>query len=252
MQHRYLAAPRGPLYGFTPSAGIVVGAWVIVVASAVTGQGGVIHHAELIQGGLPLWVATLLFLAGWQVMLWAMMIPTSLHAIEARQGSHGRTFFVSGYLTVWTGFGLLAFLFDVGVHATVAHSPWLAFHPWIIAGATLVLAGTYQLSRLKDRSLEACRMLGPGTDVQAADHGNAAVAGIGYGAKCVGASWALMLLAFALGAGSLACMVAITAVMAWEVTPWGASTVRITGYGLIVIGVFILAGPIQGLPLWAG
>jgi len=71
------------------------------------------------------------------------------------------------------------------------------------------------------------------------------------GAKCVGSSGALMLVAFALAAGRLFLMAGITAVMVWEVTPWGARTVRGIGYGLILAGVLVLAGMAQSLPLWA-
>ncbi len=152
-----VAARRAQLPGGTTVALLVAGAWVLVVAFALTGNGGIIHHAGLIQGGLPLWIATLVFLAGWQVMLWAMMVPASLAAIQERAAPLEKAFFIAGYMAVWSGFGLFAFLSDVGVHATVSNWPWLAFHPWLIAGGTLVLAGTYQLSNLKAASLAACR-----------------------------------------------------------------------------------------------
>lgn len=44
-------------------------------------------------------------------------------------------------------------------------------------------------------------------------------------------------------------MAAITLLMVWEVTPWSRSVIKGLGYGLIALGVFVLAGPIQP-PLW--
>jgi hypothetical protein len=58
-----------------------------------------------------------------------------------------------------------------------------------------------------------------------------------------------MLLAFALGSGSLFTMGAIAFLMVWEVTAWSSSVVKPVGYALIALGVFVLAGPIS-LPAW--
>lgn len=122
--------------------------------------------------------------------------------------------------------------------ATVNHWPWLAAHPWLIAGTTLIVAGTYQLSELKARSLAACRRGGHA-------EGGSAAAGARHGVDCLGSSGALMLLAFALGAGNFGTMAVITGLMVWEVTPWGAAVVRIAGYALVALGVVVMAGPIQ-------
>ena len=217
---------------------------------SVTGHGAVIRHDRLIQGGPPLWVAALVFLLGWQVMLWTMMVPASLTVIGARNGLRDGASFVAGYLAVWSGFGLLAFFSDVGVHATVNHWAWLAFHPWLIAGTTLVLAGTYQLSNLKVRSLSACRAVMSRHHDRPLARGGSLAEGVAQGIRCLGSGWALMLLAFGLGAGSVTVMALITAIMVWEVTPSGVRAVKIVGYCLIAIGVVILAGPVQGSPLW--
>lgn len=246
MQHRVVATRRAQLPGGTTVGMLVAGAWLVVVAFALTGNGGVIHHARLIQGGLPFWLVTVLFLVGWQVMLWAMMVPASLGAIQERAAPREKLNFIGGYMAVWSGFGLFAFLSDVGIHATVNSWPWLAFHPWLIAGGTLVLAGTYQLSNLKAASVAACRTLAREPSCGRQGNRTSLRLGLDYGIKCLGASWALMLLAFALAAGSVGMMAVITAAMVWEVTPSGAHMVKITGYCLIAAGVIVLAGPIQG------
>jgi predicted metal-binding membrane protein len=167
-----------------------------------------------------------------------MMVPASLHAFSLVGGARRMALFTGGCLATWTLFGLLIFFFDVGVHATVNHWAWLAEHPWLIAGTTLVLAGTYQLSDLKARYLAACRRV-----KHARGAASSARSGAVHGLKCVGSSWGLMLVAFALGAGNLLTMAAITLLMAWEVTPWGRSVVKVTGYALVALGAFVLAGP---------
>jgi predicted metal-binding membrane protein len=244
MQHRLVAVRRFPRPSITPAVVAAGFAWLVLLLFSLTGDGTVIRHDRLLQGGPPLWLATLLFIAGWQVMLWAMMVPASFHAFN-RYRSRRLVAFAVGYLAVWTAFGFAIFLFDAGVHATVNHWPWLAAHPWLIAGTTLVVVGTYQLSDLKMRSLDACRRYrhAPATAKPGAD-------GAVHGIECLGSSWALMLVAFALGAGSLVTMAALAGVMVWEVSPWGTTSVKLLGYCLIGLGVVILAGPIAAPPWW--
>jgi predicted metal-binding membrane protein len=117
----------------------------------------------------------------------------------------------------------------------------MAAHPWLIAGTTLVVVGTYQLSDLKKRSLTACRQL---KHLHASDDSRAD--GAVHGIKCLGSSWALMLAAFALAPGNLLTMAAIALVMVWEISVWGMTSFKLLGYGLIGFGVVILAGP----PWW--
>jgi len=64
---------------------------------------------------------------------------------------------IAGYAMVWTGFGVLAFVGDVGLHKLVHAWPWLAAHPQLIAGSVLALAGAFQFSELKERCLTECR-----------------------------------------------------------------------------------------------
>jgi Predicted metal-binding integral membrane protein (DUF2182) len=247
MQNHWVAARRIRHPRITPVFGLVCVAWLVLIDSAAAGNVAVIRHDRLIQGGPPLWLATLFFLAGWQVMLWAMMASPSLGVIDRYRGLRDKFSFLVGYLGVWTAFGLAAFLSDVGVHATVNHSPWLSFRPWLVAGGILVLAGTYQLSDLKAKSLTACRLWQQGNRQRGAADPGSLRAGRAYGLQCLGASWALMLLAFALGIGSLEIMAAITAVMVWEaVSPSGTAPVKIVGYALIVVGVAVLAGRSSG------
>lgn len=226
MQHRLVARPA-------PVVLAAAGAWLLLVALEVAGYGGAIRHDRLLQGGpgaQPLWQATLLFAAGWQVMVLAMMAPSSLHAF-ARVGSRELLRFTAGYLAVWTAFGLAIFLGDAFVHLLANSWTWLGQHPWVIAGTTLVGCGTYQLSGLKSRSLEECR---------------AAPSKIGsvHALQCLGSSGGLMLLAFAIAASNLLAMAAFAFLMLFELSSLGRTAVKPVGYALIALGVLVLYGPI--------
>src|SRR5947208_2736454 len=66
---------RSP-FAFLPWA--IAGAWTVAIVAWARGWGHTLGHDHLIEHGPPLWMALLLFLAGWQVMVVAMMLPSSL------------------------------------------------------------------------------------------------------------------------------------------------------------------------------
>ncbi|HLO35724.1 MAG TPA: hypothetical protein VK194_06570, partial [Candidatus Deferrimicrobium sp.] len=62
---------------------LVAAAWATLLVADATGAAAALHHHALIEGAQPLWIAVPLFLAGWVVMVAAMMLPASLPAIRA-------------------------------------------------------------------------------------------------------------------------------------------------------------------------
>src|SRR4051794_36211099 len=129
------ATPAGAR-GRVPGAVFVAitAAWGLAVAADLAGQGYALHHDSLIEGGPPLWAALLLFLVAWQTMVAAMMLPSSLplirlfDTVSARQERTRRVHaaFLGGYAAVWTAFGALGFVGDVGLHRAVDAVPWLS------------------------------------------------------------------------------------------------------------------------------
>jgi predicted metal-binding membrane protein len=209
-----------------------------------------VHHDALITDGPPLAVATLLFLVAWQVMIAAMMLPTTLPLLRMFRVASARAprrqlamgAFVAGYAVVWSAFGALAFAFDAGVHATVNASPWLQAHDWAIGGSVLALAGAFQFTAFKDACLDKCRHpaqflwryyeRGPAGGFRL---------GLRHGAFCVGCCWALMLVMFAAGVASLVWMALLTAVMVHEKTrPAGRRAVPVTGVALLGLASVVL------------
>jgi predicted metal-binding membrane protein len=142
---------------------------------------------------------------------------------------------------VWTSFGVLAFVFDLGVHSTVHHVGWLDENDWLIGASVLALAGAFQLTRLKDTCLEQCRH--PAAFL-VRYYRRGARGGFGVGARhgvfCVGCCWALMLVMFAVGIANLVWMAALSLVMVYEKTqPAGRRAVPLTGVVLLTLGAAV-------------
>ena len=241
------AASGPPLAGVPgPILAAVAAAWAAAVAAEASGAAGSLHHDSLLEGGPGFGPAVLLFLLAWQVMVAAMMLPSSLPLVRmyaaASAGAPDRrramAAFLAAYAVVWSAFGLIAFGGDAGLHAAVTASPWLQQHDWAIAPSVLLLAGAFQFTPLKDACLRACRH--PASFLQRhyrrGPRGGFTL-GARHGLFCVGCCWALMLVMFAVGAASLIWMAALTALMVHEKTrPSGARTVPLTGVVLLAAG----------------
>src|SRR5262245_61062158 len=93
-----LEVPRADLMAI---ASIVTGAWSILLLGDATGVAGLLHHHALISpGGPPLWLAAVLFLGGWAVMVAGMMVPASAPTILLA-GAGRLGWFLLAYLAVW-------------------------------------------------------------------------------------------------------------------------------------------------------
>jgi predicted metal-binding membrane protein len=204
---------------------VVVAAWTAALAVELTGHASALSHGSLIEGSLPLPVAVVVFVAAWELMIVAMMLPATLpllnlFATASSRHAHSvwaRTMFIAGYLTVWTAFGALAFMGDVCVHRLVESSPSLSAHPrWVATSLLLVAAGAQALPLTK-ACLRACRH--PlGYLLQHYRPGARAAFQLGraHGFYCLGCCWALMLVMFATGVASVGWMAVLAAVMAYE------------------------------------
>jgi predicted metal-binding membrane protein len=236
---------------------LLIGAgWATALAATLDGQDWLLNHHILIEGGrLPLPLAGLAFLLAWQLMTLTMMLPSSVpilrqfHELERVNGGGGLTSmaFLAGYAAVWTWFGAFAFCFDILVHGAIHQWTWLAWHPWMIAGATLLIAGSFQFAPLKRRCLAACRT--SQNLLQYRDRPGTARAwtlGAEHGTMCLGAGWALMLVMFGLGVGNVVWMASLGGVMFLE------KTSSLARYLVPVVGLVLLAwGALELIhPVW--
>ncbi len=212
------------------------------------------HSLEALRGDGTL---VLVFVAGWTLMVVAMMLPTSLPLVALfRTLVRGRpdrarltVLLIAGYLAVWTLFGVLVYCADWILHGAVEQSTWLEANvvPFIGAG-TLLMAGLYQFTPLKYHCLEKCRSpLSFVTEHWRGRHERARsfLLGAHHGLFCVGCCWSLMLLMFAVGAGSLGWMLMLGAVMAVEKNmPWGRRISAPLGVLLLGCGLTLVASAV--------
>jgi predicted metal-binding membrane protein len=249
------AAGVGTQPGRVPTSVVaaITTAWVVAIGAELTGTAALVHHDALVHAHVPLWAAAGIFVVAWQLMIAAMMLPSSVplvrsfRFVSAAQPRPDRALgaLLAGYAAVWSVFGFLAFVGDVGLHRLVHTWGWLGTHEYVIAGSALVIAGAFQFSDLKDKCLRECRHPGPFL-MQRYDRGTAAAyrLGVAHGKFCLGCCWALMLVGFAAGVANLWWMAALTAVMVAEkASRSGDRLVRPIGFFLIGAGAFVFATP---------
>ena len=194
-----------------------------------------------------------LYAGGWLLMIAAMMLPTALPLLRLfdRMVQPRRDYtalmglLIAGYLAVWVGFGVAAHLVDAAVHAGVRQSEWLMLNGWAVGAAVLAVAGLFQFSGLKYRCLDKCRA--PFGFIAERWQGpqpwrSAWRLGRDHGLYCVGCCWALMLLMFVVGTGSVGWMLVLAGIMAAEKNLPGGKRLRTPlGAALIAWGGAIVA-----------
>jgi predicted metal-binding membrane protein len=242
--------------------GLVLLAWFALWAWARSPWGRYLDHGDwtasgpaaalcrAIPGGEVL-VPAALYGSAWVLMTAAMMLPSTwplfdaFDRVAAGRADRGRLLALLGlgYVAVWSAFGLLAHALHGALLAGVDALPWLARHGDWIGATVLLLAGAFQFSRLKHRCLEQCRT--PLSFVIShwrgrAPRRDAFVLGAHHGLFCVGCCWALMLLMFLVGAGSLGWMLVLAALMAIEKNfAWGRHLSAPLGLALLAWGALL-------------
>jgi predicted metal-binding membrane protein len=248
----------GPLMGL-----LIGGAWATLWLWAASPYGRYLDHGSWLEAGLggalcralpggDVVLPALVYVGGWLLMTAAMMLPTVLPLLEfVERITAARpdralllALVIGGYLAVWGGFGLLAHAADGALHALAAASPWLTFNGWLVGAGMLALAGLFQFSALKYRCLEQCRT--PLSFVVRhwrgrAERRQAFLLGAHHGLFCVGCCWALMLLMFVFGMGSVGWMLLLGALMAAEKNlAWGRRLSAPLGVALLAWSAWLV------------
>jgi predicted metal-binding membrane protein len=188
------------------------------------------------------------YLGIWVTMTAAMMLPSAAPMVLAYahfSRSRRTAMFVVGYLVAWTLYGLAAY----GAYRLVAGAGfgWLAWDregPYL-AGGTIVAAGLYQLTPLKEACLRRCR--GPlGYLVRGWREGRFGAVRMGteHGLFCIGCCAGLMLALFVLGVMSLFWTALVAAaIFAEKVLPPGERLVRGIALALVALGLWVALAP---------
>ena len=177
------------------------------------------------------------FLIVWMVGMVAMMFPAMVpvlmmyrNLMEKQEKSpisrrYGSAIFLTGYLSLYfllgVGlFGVIYVVFQVG-----SLVPWLSSYSLVAVAAVLVLAGVWQLTPLKEKSLSKCisPMAFFMTHAERGP-GGAYRMGAAHGYYCVACCWLYMLVMLAVAAMSLLSMVFLSGIIIVEKAFVGAST----------------------------
>jgi len=194
----------------------------------------------------------------WAVMMVAMMVPSAspvvlLFAEINRRRSEQQGMFVAtgqfllGYLTVWTGFSLLATLAQWGLLTAALVSPMMESTSKALGAGLLLIAGLFQFSRLKYACLAHCRspMGFLVTEWRQGPLG-AFRMGLKHGGYCLGCCWALMGLLFAFGVMNLLWVASISAFVLFEkITTANQLVSRLSGLLFVSGAVWIVLGSLS-------
>jgi len=224
---------------------IAAAAWISVVASSMRGDD------MMMTMPMPVTVADgLAFVVGWAVMMTAMMLPSAFPMIALygaiQRGPAGAgpkgvpvAVFTLVYLVLWAATGVPVYL----AHTLLMTLAGPAFAYGI--AVTLLAAGVFQLSPLKQVCLRVCRsplgfLLG---HWRAGLRGSLAL-GWSHAVYCLGCCWALMLVLVAAGAMGLVWVLLIAALVAAEkLLPGGEWIARAAGGALVLLGVAVAFRP---------
>ena len=190
----------------------------------------------------------------WTVMMVGMMVPTAVPmtlvcAAVARKAHAQQTpiaptaLFVTGYITMWTIFSMVATTAQWTLDQAALLSPMLVTTSPTIGATLLIAAGLYQLTPLKHACLVKCR----GPIHFLAQHwrpgrNGALRMGVEHGLYCLGCCWILMGLIFLGGVMNLLWIATITLFVLFEkIIPLGAQGGRLAGVAMTALGSVILA-----------
>jgi predicted metal-binding membrane protein len=219
-------------------------AWTVTIAQA-RGMG---------VGAATMGMALPLFLGMWVAMMAAMMFPSVApvaimwsRVIVSRSAGAERARriaeFVVGYLSAWTGYGLVAFGALLATERLAEISPEGA--KWLGVSAFAV-AGIYQMTPLKDVCLRHCRSPMMALLHYANFKGGARDLRVGlhHGAYCVGCCWGLMIVLVAVGVMNVAAMAALATVIFLEKL-WrhGERLSKAVGVAFLVLAVLAIFYP---------
>jgi predicted metal-binding membrane protein len=198
--------------------------------------------------------AALMFLMWW-IMMVAMMLPSAspmillFARVQSKEKNKGAPFistsvFAAGYLVMWGVFSVFATSAQWGFERAGLLSAMMTSTSGLFAGLLLLAAGIYQLTPLKHACLRHCR-----SPIEFIMHHwrngplGAFRMGLDHGVFCLACCWFLMALLFVGGVMNLYWIVGLALFVLLEKTiPVGHWLGSITGIGLSVWGVWLLAG----------
>jgi predicted metal-binding membrane protein len=197
-------------------------AWAHVLGSDMAGSdmaGMGMPMAPTLAGGL-------LYVAGWTVMMAAMMLPSAAPMIALYAATQGNVPGVLARTAAVVAFALVyvALWAATGVPGYVLSEAMMAIGPKALAygvAATLIVAGIFQFTPLKQVCLRRCR----------------SPMGFLVAAGAMGLAWVVL----------IAALVAVE-----KLAPGGERIARLIGMGLVLLGLAVAVRPQLAMLLRAG
>lgn len=197
-------------------------------------------------------VAAITFLAMWESMMVAMMLPSSAPMLllyrraaafrgEKRVGLSTLAM-ACGYFVVWLGVGIAIYIVGLAIGAAAMRWTVVSRLVPIAGGATLIVCGLFQLTAWKSQCLRHCRDPLSMVAGHMGHRGGAWQLGLHHGLFCAICCGGLMIIQLVLGVMSLTAMVLVAVAIAVEkMAPGGERIARGIGVASILGGIYILA-----------
>jgi predicted metal-binding membrane protein len=189
----------------------------------------------------------------WSVMMVAMMIPSSAPMVlqfasmhRNRDNQHSIvvviTFFVFGYLVVWTLFSGLATLAQCWLHSVALLSSEMAVMNRTLGGVLFVMAGLFQWTGMKHRSLNNCRSpIGFFLTEWREGRAGAVAMGMKHGCYCLGCCLLLTATLFVVGIMNIVWVGVLAGLVLIEkLTKAGPVIARIVGGAMVAWGAWMI------------
>lgn len=200
----------------------------------------------------PLFDATASFLAMWDVMMLAMMLPCLVPMLlryrkAVQETSAGRLGWLMalaglGYFLVWTIVGLAVFPMGVALNVILMQHQELSVIVPVAIGIVVLTAGLLQLTDWKLHQLACCRELPFRGQTAPNDASTAWKHGLHLGIQCSRCSAGLMSVLLVMGMMNLFGMAIVTAAIIFErlapASKWVTRTIGTIGIGA---GFFLIA-----------
>ncbi len=191
------------------------------------------------------------FVGMWVVMMVAMMLPSLVAMLSRYRKAVGPgkphldrlTVLVGlGYFSVWTIFGLVAFLIGVALAMIEMQQAALSRAVPVAIGVVVVIAGVLQFTAWKARHLACCRETpGPGR-MLAANAPTAWRHGLRLGVHCAQCCAGLIAILLVIGVMDLRAMgIVAVAITVERLAPNGERIARVTGVVIVGAGLFLIA-----------
>ena len=193
------------------------------------------------------------FIAMWQPMMVAMMLPSLVPMLvryrSAAGGSGGSrlgrltVLVAAGYFFVWFLFGIAVFPFGAALAALAMHTPAIARAVPFAVGGVCLVAGALQFTAWKQRCLASCRVAASCGGRVPADPAAAWRHGVRLGLHCARCCSGPMAMLLAVDVMDLRVMALVTAAITVErLAPASRLAAHATGVGVVGAAAYLLAG----------